>query len=161
MPAAFGDVMYEVLKFLHVLGVIILVGNVTITAFWKVFADMSRVPSVIAHAQDGVIFADWIFTLTGIVLILVGGFGAAYVAGMPMFGLSWLVVGEILFAVSGLIWIGILIPLQIRQARAARAFRDGGQIPDGYWRDARAWLVWGVIATVPLVAAIYVMIVKP
>ena len=152
--------MYDVLKFLHVLGVIILVGNVTITAFWKVFADISRIPSVIAHAQDGVIVADWIFTLSGIVLILVGGFGAAYVAGMPIFGLSWLVLGESLFAASGLVWIGILVPLQIRQARTARAFGESGEIPERYWRQAKAWLVWGVVATIPLVAAIYVMIAK-
>ena len=152
--------MYEVLKFLHVLGVVILLGNVTITAFWKVFADISRIPAVIAHAQDGVIFADWIFTLSGIVLILVGGFGAAYVAGMPIFGSRWLVLGESLFAVSGLVWIIVLIPLQIRQASAARAFRQTGEIPERYWRQARAWLVWGVVATVPLVAAIYVMIAK-
>lgn len=70
-------------------------------------------------------------------------------------------IGEILFAVSGIIWVAILIPLQIRQARSARAFLASGEIPKDYWQDARNWLVWGIVATVPLVAAVYVMIAKP
>jgi uncharacterized membrane protein len=152
--------MYDVFKVLHVIGVVILVGNVTITAFWKVFSDLTRDPRIIAHAQRGVTVADFIFTLAGIALIMIGGYGAAIVKDMPLFESHWLVAGQILFAISGLIWLGILVPAQIRQARAARGFAQGGEIPDGYKRDARSWIIWGIIATVPLVAAIYVMIVK-
>ena len=72
---------YQVLKFLHILGVILLIGNVTITAFWKVFADRSNDPLVIAQAQRIVILADWFFTLAGILLILGGGYGMLLVAG--------------------------------------------------------------------------------
>ncbi|KIZ45569.1 MULTISPECIES: DUF2269 domain-containing protein [Rhodopseudomonas] len=152
--------MYDVFKVLHVVGVVILVGNVTITAFWKVFSDMTGDPRVIAHAQRGVTVADFIFTLAGIVLIMIGGYGAAILKDLPLFTSPWLVAGQILFAVSGVIWLGILVPLQIRQARVARSFAQGGEIPEGYRRDARLWIIWGVIATVPLVAAIYVMVVK-
>jgi uncharacterized membrane protein len=152
--------MYDVFKVLHVVGVVVLVGNVTITAFWKVFSDMTRDPRIIAHAQRGVTVADFIFTLAGIALIIIGGYGAAIVKDMDLFQTHWLVAGQILFAVSGVIWLGILVPLQIRQARMARNFAGGGEIPARYKGDARLWIIWGVIATVPLVAAIYVMIVK-
>lgn len=152
---------YDILKALHVLGVVILIGNVTITAFWKVFSDMTRDPRIIAHAQRGVTVADFIFTLAGIALVLIGGYGAALLRDVPLFTPGWLVWGQLLFAASGLIWLGILVPLQVRQARAARLFAGGGEIPAAYWRDARLWLVWGVVATVPLVAAMYVMILKP
>ena len=155
------DSSYNVLKFVHVLGVVILVGNVTITAYWKVLADLTRDSRIVAHAQRGVTIADWIFTLLGIALIMIGGYGAALVNDLPLFGSFWLVAGQILFGVSGLIWLGILVPLQIRQARAAREFADGGAVPAEYRRDSKTWLVWGIIATVPLVAAVYVMVVKP
>jgi hypothetical protein len=36
-----------------------------------------------------------------------------------------------------------------------------GVLPAHYRRDRRSWLIWGIIATVPLVAAIYVMVAKP
>ena len=152
--------MYEVFKGVHIVGVVVLIGNVTITAFWKVLADRTGAPQIIAHAQEGVTIADWIFTLAGIVLILVGGYGAAIVQGLPLFTMRWLVVGQVLFAVSGAIWIGILVPLQIRQARSARSFAAGGTIPDAYRRDARSWLLWGIVATIPLVGAIVAMTMK-
>ena len=138
-----------------------MLGNVTITAFWKVLADRTSDTRLIAHAQHGVTVADWIFTLAGIVLILVGGYGAAGVAGLPITGPRWLVIGELLFALSGLIWLAILVPIQIRQARMARSLNPDAALPAQYLRDSQNWLVWGIVATVPLVAAIYVMVAKP
>lgn len=152
--------MYALLKTVHIIGVIVLIGNVTITAYWKVLADRTGDPRLIAHAQHGVTVADWIFTLAGIVLILVGGYGAAAVAGLPLSGPAWLVIGQLLFAVSGLIWLAILIPIQIRQARAARSLIDASAMAQ-YRRDSRNWLIWGILATVPLVTAVYVMVLKP
>ncbi len=152
---------YNVLKMLHVLGVIVLVGNVTVSSFWKVFADRSGDPRIIAHAQRLVTTTDVFFTLSGILLLVGGGFGAAYVAAVSPFGPGWLVVPEFLFLISGVIWLLVLVPIQIRQARQARSFTDAAPIPAAYRRDNRLWLVWGIAATVPLIAAIYIMIAKP
>jgi uncharacterized membrane protein len=62
--------MYALFKSVHIIGVVILLGNVTITAFWKMLADRTGSARIIAHAQHGVTVADWIFTLAGIILIL-------------------------------------------------------------------------------------------
>ena len=153
--------LYDLLKTLHLVGVVVLIGNVTITAFWKVFADRTGDTRLIAHAQHMVTVTDWVFTLGGIVLIYGGGFGAALVAGLDPFEPGWLLWGQLLFAVSGVIWLGVLVPAQVRQARQARAFAADGAIPEAYRRDGRRWLVWGIVATVPLVAAIWVMVAKP
>jgi len=155
------SVLYLTFKFLHVLGVILLVGNVTVTAVWKVFADRTREAKVIAFGQRLVTITDWFLTVTGIVLLVVGGYGAAMVGNMDVFGARWLVWGQVLLAISGIIWMAILIPAQIRQAKAARAFANGGEIPESYRRDASRWLVWGIVATVPLAAAVWVMVFKP
>lgn len=151
---------YSVFKFLHVLGVVLLIGNVTITAYWKVLADRTRSTALVTHAQRGVIYADWLFTLPGILLILVGGYGMVWEAGLDPLGADWLIWSQALFLLSGLIWLGILVPAQIRQARTVRSLNQKDEIPESYWRDGRLWLVWGIAATVPLIAAIYVMIVK-
>lgn len=153
--------LYDVLKALHIIGVVVLIGNVTVTAFWKVFADRTQDPRLIAHAQRMVTVTDWVFTLGGIALVYGGGFAAAWVAGMDPFAPGWLLWGQVLFAISGVIWLGILVPAQIRQARLARDFAQGGPIPDAYRRDGRRWLVWGIVATLPLAAAIWVMVAKP
>ncbi|NJL08235.1 MAG: DUF2269 family protein [Methylacidiphilales bacterium] len=153
--------LFEVLKTLHIVGVVLLVGNVTITAFWKAFADRTGNPAVIAFGQRLVTITDFVFTGGGIALLYLGGTGAALVQGLHPFAPGWLLWGQILFLSSGAIWALILIPAQIRLARAARAFADGGPIPESYWRDNRNWLIWGIIACVPLFVAIWVMVAKP
>jgi len=155
------NVLYLTFKFLHVFGVIILVGNVTVTAVWKVFADRTREASVVAFGQRLVTITDWFLTVGGIVLLVIGGYGAAMVSNLDLLGARWLVWGQVLLAISGLIWMAILIPAQMRQATAARAFANGGEIPASYRRDASRWLFWGIVATVPLVVALWVMVFKP
>jgi uncharacterized membrane protein len=154
-------VAYPILKFLHILGVILLVGNVTVTAVWKVFADRTHNPVVIAFGQRLVTITDWFLTGVGIAFVVIGGYGMVYVADLDPFGAFWLVWGQVLFVLSGLIWALLLIPAQIRQAREARGFAEGGEIPPSYRRDAVRWIFWGVVATVPLVAAVWLMVVKP
>jgi len=62
-------------------------------------------------------------------------------------GPTWLLWGQGLFITSAVIWVLFLIPTQVAQARMARAFAEGGQIPESYWRLGRRWAIWGMIAT--------------
>ena len=152
---------YDVWKLVHLLGVILLVGNVTVTSIWKLYADRTRDPRIIGFAQRLVTVTDWFFTFWGILLLVAGGYGAAWVAGMDPLRDSWLVWSEALFVAAGVIWLTILVPIQVRQARMARVFATGGAIPEAYWREGRRWIVWGLVATIPLVGALWTMVAKP
>ncbi|MFZ4689134.1 MAG: DUF2269 family protein [Polymorphobacter sp.] len=154
-------IAYDILKFLHITGVVMLLGNITATAIWKLFADRTGDARIIAFAQKLVTYTDWSLTFWGIVLLTIGGYGATYVAGIDPFGERWLVWSQGLFVSAGLVWLGLLVPIQIRQARAAKLFAGGGEVPDSYRRDARSWILWGLIGTVPLVAATWLMVAKP
>jgi uncharacterized membrane protein len=151
---------YDVFRLLHVLGVVLLVGNVTVTSIWKLYADGTGDPRVIAFAQRLVTITDWFFTFWGILLLIVGGYGAAWVAGLDPLRDDWLVWSEVMFGLAGAIWLFLLVPIQIRQARMARGFAEGGAIPDAYRRLSRLWILWGSVATVPLVAATWIMLRK-
>jgi uncharacterized membrane protein len=129
---------YDAFKVVHLFGVVLFLGNIIVTAVWKVMADDTGDPRIIAYAQRLVSLTDWIFTAGGVVLILAGAYGMAAVAGFDLHGTTWLVWGQALFAVSGLIWVFILIPTQIAQARQARVFANGSSIPASYWRTAAA-----------------------
>jgi len=153
--------MYEFFKALHILGLILMVGNVTVTAFWKVFADRTSDTKIMAFAQWLVTVTDFSFTLTGGFLMVVGGYGAALVAGIPLFSTPWLVMGQLMLGVSGAIWLCILVPIQIRQARYAQDFAIIGEVPAAYRKESRTWLVWGLISTIPLTAGMYFMVFKP
>ena len=145
---------------LHVLGVVLFLGNLIVTAVWKVLADRTRQVDVIAYAQRLVAVTDIAFTAPGAILIAVsGGVLAGDVGGVT--GPGWLTTGVILFALSGVIWLTILVPTQVRQTRLARRFKHEATVPDQYWRLALLWYVFGSIATVLPLANVFIMTVKP
>jgi uncharacterized membrane protein len=152
---------YELLKTLHVIGVILLLGNVTVTASWKAYADLSGDPVKIAFAVRAVVLADYLWTLSGIALTMIGGYGMAWAAGIPLFEDGWMIWSQALFLIAGLLWMFLIVPSQMRMTRLARAFVPGEPVPWAYWRESRWWMLWGSIATVPLTVAVYVMIAKP
>ena len=67
--AVFQRMLYDALKYLHILGIVLLLGNVTITAFWKAFADRTGDPVVIAFGQRLVTITDFVFTGGGGIII--------------------------------------------------------------------------------------------
>jgi uncharacterized membrane protein len=62
---------------------------------------------------------------------------------------------------SGVIWILVLIPTQMVQARQAHAFVSGATIPESNWRHTPRWYIWGTIATLIPLANLYVMVFEP
>ena len=134
---------YLAFKVVHILGVVFFLGNIIVTGVWKVLADRTGEPRTVAYAQRLVTLTDWIFTLGGVILILIGAYGMVWTGGLNPLAPLWLIAAQSLFIASGIIWVVILIPTQIKQAQAARAFADSGPIPDSYWRLSRRWLDLG------------------
>lgn len=151
---------YLALKSLHILGVVLFVGNIIVTGWWKVQADRTRNPAIVAFAQRQVTLTDWIFTFGGSALVVIGAYANALLHGLDLTA-PWLLWGQAMFFLSGLLWVAILIPVQIKQARLARGFAGGGPIPDKYWRLNRVWLWVGILATVLPAANLYFMVFKP
>lgn len=152
---------YEIMRFIHVFGAIIFLGNIIITALWKISADRTNNPQIIAFAQFLVTKTDWLFTFGGVVLLVIGGYGMAGIKGIDLSGETWLVWGQGLFVVSAIIWIALLIPLQIAQHKSAQKFKDGSDIPQAYWKRNRLWYIFGIIATIIPLITLYLMIIKP
>jgi uncharacterized membrane protein len=147
--------MYLILKLMHVAGVVLFLGNITVGVFWKRVSDRSGNAAVMAFTIDAIIAADRIFTIPGIVILLAGGLGAAYVGGIPILGTGWLLWGLIAFIVSGLAF-GPLSRTQRQLSVAAHA----GDLEE-YKRLSKSWDLWGFIALALPVVAFVLMILKP
>ncbi|MEM6266240.1 MAG: DUF2269 family protein [Pseudomonadota bacterium] len=148
-------------KFLHYLGIILLAGNITVTAIWKVFADRNGDWRLVAFGQRMVTGTDFGLTIPGIVLTMVGGYGSIWVMGYSLFEPPWLLWSQIMFVVAGAIWLFILVPIQIKQARIANGFTEQNGVTNEYKRLSRLWIMWGLVSTIPLVIVLWLMIAKP
>ena len=146
---------------LHILGVVLFLGNIIVTAVWKLLADRTRNPPVVAYAQRLVTVTDVAFTATGAALIVVAGQVMAREFGGVFGGPLWLTLGWSLFIASGVIWLALLVPIEVMQQRLASSFRDAATIPDRYWRLSRLWAVFGAVATVLPLFNLYLMVFKP
>jgi len=86
-------VLYTAFKVIHLLGVVMFLGNIIVTALWKTLADRTREPRVIAYAQHLVTVTDWVFTAGGVLLLVIGAYGMVATGGLDPFGTPWLLLG--------------------------------------------------------------------
>ena len=154
--------MYIALKTLHLFAVVIFVGNLTTGILWKLHGDQTRDPVIIRHTVAGLIRADRWFTIPGVVLILIGGFGAAAVGSLPFVRTRWILMGIVLFTISGVAYMGRVVPVQRRMLEVARAGVESGSFDwPAYDALSRSWNLWGTIALFAPVLAMMAMIAKP
>jgi uncharacterized membrane protein len=112
--------------------------------------------------MDGIIDSDRKFTLPGIGVLLVGGFGAAIVGGIPILRTGWILWSIVLFTLSGFAYSAQVAPLQKRMAAFAQA--HAGNAPfdwDRYHALSRAWERWGLFALLMPGTAVALMVFKP
>lgn len=152
--------LYLWLKTIHILGVVLFLGNIIVTGWWKVMADRTKEPSIIAFAQQQVIATDLVFTAGGAALLFIAGGLNVLLNGLG-FSVTWILAGLLFFSLSGLIWAFILIPIQTEQSQLAKAFSQNNAIPDRYWALCKRWNIWGAIATLLPLCNLVWMTFKP
>ena len=148
-------------KVLHVIAVIVFLGNITVGVFWKAWADRSQDARIIANTIDGIIVADRLFTIPGVIFLLIGGIGAAVAAGYPILGTGWILWSIILFVISGLAFVPLVRVQRLLSATAHQAIDAGSMSWPLYHQISGAWNFWGMIALTAPIIAVVLMIAKP
>jgi uncharacterized membrane protein len=154
--------LYLILKLLHVVAVIAFLGNIVTGLFWHAHAARTRDARQLAHAMDGIIRSDRIFTVPGVVGIIVTGVAAAIHGHYPLLRTGWILWTLVLFTVSGLLFMIRVAPLQ-RQLRAfAETAVASGTFEYAQYRAlAVRWEVWGAAALLTPMAGLVLMVMKP
>lgn len=151
---------YLALKTIHVLAVVIFLGNITVGAFWKAYADRTGKPAVMAHTIEGIIRADRIFTIPAVIVLLLAGFAAAGVGRYPILQTGWILWGLGLFVISGVAFGPIARAQRALLAIAGTGLQTTEQ-QAAYEALSRRWNVYGTIATIAPLAALVIMVIKP
>ena len=154
--------MYLALKLLHILAVVIFLGNIITGLFWKAHGDRTRDPRIMFHTLEGITRSDRWFTVPGVLLIVVSGIAAAIIGRFPILGTNWIWQSIALFTVSGLIFGMQVAPLQawLRQMTTTAA-AGGAWDADAYRGLSVRWEMWGVLALLTPLAALALMVFKP
>jgi uncharacterized membrane protein len=154
--------MYLWLKLIHVAAVVVFLGNIITGLFWHAHAARTRDPNLLAFTMGGILRSDRLFTVPMVFLIIVSGVGAALHNHYPLWGTFWIRWGLILFAVSGLLFMTRVAPLQRRLHALALAGAQGGGFDyRKYASLARQWEIWGGLALVTPLLAVAFMVLKP
>ena len=150
---------YSYIKLIHVLFVIIFLGNITIGLFWKMFAEKTKDPDKIAFAFKGIIKADRYFTIPGVIGITLFGIAGAMHSGIPILGTGWILWSIILFTISGIAFMAKLVPLQKKLAALASDKEKFNW--DEYHKLSKQWDLWGYVALLTPWIATILMVLKP
>ena len=150
---------------LHVLGAVVFLGNIIVSAAWMSTAKRAGSVSVVAFAARMVARADWMFTAPGVVLVLLNGFALAaerYGGWSEFQEVAWIAVALYLFVLSGVVWGAVLVRYQTVMVRlSAEAAHDGTELPPAFHRALARWFAWGGLATALPLFSLYLMVAKP
>jgi uncharacterized membrane protein len=151
---------YVVVKWLHILSSTFLFGTGIGSAWYMLFANISRDVRAIAVVSRNVVIADWLFTATTAVIQPATGFYMIHLAGYP-FHSTWIMWSVALYVLAGACWLPVVwIQMRLRDL-AAEAARTETALPPQYWRLFMTWFALGVPAFGASVVIFWLLVAKP
>ncbi|SDO25394.1 DUF2269 domain-containing protein [Afipia sp. GAS231] len=152
--------LYFLVKYLHVLGAIVILGTGSGIAFFMLMAHRSGDAAFIARTAATVVFADMLFTLTAVLLQPVSG-GVLMMLSSTEVTERWLMTSLGLYAVAGLFWVPVIF-MQIEMRELARkAATESLPLPPRYFALFRRWFLFGIPGFGSVMAILWLMIAKP
>ena len=152
---------YSYLKLIHLIAVMLFLGNIIIGLFWMHIAVKTKDLKIINFTMKGIIKADRYFTIPGVIIITAGGFLAAIYGHLPILKTGWILWSIIMFSISGLAFSFKLAPLQkkiynLTLNKETSTDFDWSNFNKVYFE----WDIWGFIALITPLAAFVMMTLK-
>jgi uncharacterized membrane protein len=150
---------YLVMKWLHIMSSTFLFGTGVGSAFYMLFASITRDVRAIAVVTRFVVVADWLFTSTTVVIQPLTGYLLLRIGGFDLSS-RWIMWSIALYVLAVACWLPV-VWLQMRLRDLAREAVSGGTLSAAYWRYFRMWVVLGIPAFFAFVIIFYLMVAKP
>jgi uncharacterized membrane protein len=151
---------YLVLKYLHVIGAVVLLGTGVGIAFFMLMAHRTGEAATIAGVARIVVLADFLFTATAVVAQPVTGLLLTWKVGYALSD-GWIALSIALYLVTGAFWLPVVWMQIAMRDLAAAAARKGETLPPEYHRLYRLWFVSGFPAFAAVLAIFWLMIARP
>ncbi|TRW98440.1 DUF2269 domain-containing protein [Paracoccus sp. M683] len=151
---------YEILRFLHILGAMVLMGTGMGIAFFMLISHRRGDAGQIAHVAGIVVLADMLFTATAAVAQPITGYLLARHSGWPLTE-GWLGLSLLLYLLVGAFWLPVVWMQMRMRDLALRASRQNAPLPPAYHRLFRLWFAFGVPAFTAMLGIIWLMLTRP
>jgi uncharacterized membrane protein len=144
------------IKVIHLLCACLFLGNVIVSGVWAALAERTGSYEIIKFSNRLVLLTDVLFTASGALgLVITGHLMADRYGGDTAHG--WITWSYALFGLSGLIWVFVLVPIQLRQRSLLARF---DYITADHMRLSRLWQIAGAVATLLPLPIVYLMVTK-
>ena len=152
--------LYFLVKYLHVLGAIVILGTGSGIAFFMLMAHRSGDAAFIARTAKTVVVADMVFTLTAVLLQPVTG-GVLMMLSATAFSERWLLASLALYAAAGLFWVPVIFMQREMRDLARLAAEKNQPLPPRYFALFRRWFLFGIPGFGSVMTILWLMIAKP
>jgi len=152
--------LYFIVKYLHILGAIVILGTGGGIAFFMLMAHRSGSAAFIARTASVVVIADMLFTMTAVIAQPITG-GVLMMLSSTAPSEGWLATSLVLFAVAGAFWIPVLFMQKEMRDLARLATEKRQPLPQRYYVLFRRWFAFGIPGFGSVMAILYLMIAKP
>nr|APZ78847.1 membrane protein [Stigmatella aurantiaca] len=146
------------LRLVHLVAVVVFLGDIAVTAVWRLLADRTREPRVIVYALRLVLFTDKYLLTPSVLVLVITGFLSAYLRDIPLWSNPFYAVAQILFMASGVLWNLVLRPVQSRQLAIAETLGASEEHFADYLLLTKKWLRWGVLTMVCAFGSMVLMV---
>ena len=151
---------YLILKWIHIVSSVLLVGTGFGSAFYMFFVNKSKNLEAQAIVSRLVCRADWWFTTPTVILQPITGIAMATIAGWPL-TTPWIIISLVLYVFAGVCWLPV-VWIQLKMAKLAQlALQNKNALPPEYWKLAKIWEWLGYPAFIAMVVIFYLMVNKP
>ena len=151
---------YFVLKYLHVIGAVILLGTGAGIAFFMLMAHVTGKAATIAAVARIVVIADFVFTATAVVAQPITGLMLTWHVGYAVTD-AWILWSIVLYGVTGAFWLPVVWMQARMRDLATAAAAAGTALPALYHRLYRLWFAFGFPAFAAVMAILWLMIARP
>ena len=152
---------YVYFKLLHLIAVVLFLGNIITGLFWMSIAMKTKDLKIINHTMKGIIISDRYFTIPGVILITAAGIFAAIYGGFPILRTGWIFWSLILFTISGLAFGFKVAPLQKSIAVMTANHENAADFDwNALHKIYKSWDIWGLVAVLTPLAAFVMMTLK-
>jgi len=153
------DSYYLIVKLLHILSAIVVMGTGAGIAFFMLMAVLSKNNTVIKTITKSVVLADWLFTFPfACIQFFTGGWLMNYVG--YSFNSPWFEVVGSFYLIVMFAWF-IVVWIQYRLKNISHQADFDVLTNQTFKRLFRYWLALGVIGFTCIMVVFYYMVVKP